>query len=187
MRKTFLTATVALMLLATAAFAGGGFGAACDGARGDRPGHKAQWNCDMGPGHGMGNRMGPGMRGHPGMGGGLLKWADKLELTDKQQEQFKKMQHAFQMEKIDREAELKKAAVTLKMLMHDDGAADSDVMKAIDDAARLRADMKKKQYLHHKEMMGILTSEQIEKMKELRLGSNVQPDRDAKGRRGFGR
>jgi Spy/CpxP family protein refolding chaperone len=135
----------------------------------------------------MGDRMGHGMRGHAGMGGGLLMWADKLELTDQQQEQLKKMQYTFQMEQIDREADMKKAGATLRMLMHDDGAAESEVLKAIDNVSDLRADLKKKQYLHRKQMMGILTPEQIEKIKELRPGPDVQRDGDTKGRRGFGR
>lgn len=187
MRKTFVTATVALMLLATAAFAGGGFRGDCGGARGDGFGYKAQQDCAMGPGHGMGHPRGHGMRGHEGMGGGLLMWADKLELTDKQQQQLRELQHTFQMEQIDREAGMKKAGATLRMLMHDDDAAEGDVLKAIDNVTDLRAEMKKQQYLHRKQMMAVLTPAQIEKIKELRPGPNVERDRDTKGRRGFGR
>ena len=186
MRKTFTATLAALMLLATAAFAGGGYGWECDGPHGGH-GPKAGWNDGGHRGCGPGDRMGPGMRGHRGLGGGLLGWADELELTDQQQEQLKKLQHDFQMARIDREAEMKKAAANARMLMHDDNAAKDDVLKAIDKVSSLRAEMKKQQYLHHQDVKNVLTSEQIDKLKELRPRSDVKPNRDAKGRRGFGR
>lgn len=138
-------------------------------------------------GHGM---MGPGMgrMGHGPMGPGqccmggdregrggdrpgierLMMLADKIGLTEQQRDQLKKMQVDFRMQMIDREADLKKAEVQLQSLMMDKNAPEAEVDRAIDDVARFRADVQKLKYSHHKQVRGVLTDEQFEKLQKMR-------------------
>ncbi len=132
-----------------------------------------------------GSRQAPGMcgPGHPPMGmhgagpeqcgdglriGMLLKLGDEINLTDAQRESLEKMQVEFRMQQIDLKAEVEKAAVRLRVLMRDDRAAETEVMRAIDEVARLKADKHKMQYTHRKQIRGLLTDQQIDKLKDLR-------------------
>jgi Spy/CpxP family protein refolding chaperone len=129
----------------------------------------------MGQGHGnphggdcgsMGERRGMKRRG-----GGirhLLMMADKIGLTDEQRDQLKSMQTEFQLDRIDRKAELQKATLKLRNLKRDPDASEGDVMGAIDEVSRLKAEMQKAGYKHHKLVKSVLTDEQTEKLKELR-------------------
>lgn len=156
-RVVILTALAALLLSGVAIAQPGGKG-----------------NCDMhgkmGRGHGGGHGMGQGQgmkmdTPGPGM---LLRMADELELTDQQKEQFKSKMTAFQAEKIDREADLKKAKVMLRAAMMNENPNATEVNSAIDEVARYEADLKKMKFKHHQEMRGLLTDAQQDKLKELR-------------------
>jgi len=163
MKKILIITTVALMALATMAVGqgqgrqgGGRFD--CDGPMGMQ-GHG---------GKGMHGHGGPGMKaGGPGIGM-LLQLEDELELTPAQVDQMKKMMSDFAFERIDRKAELEKAQVKLRMLMKDDGAAETKVNMAIDDVSRFRADMQKMRFSHMKQVKAVLTEEQTEKLETLR-------------------
>ena len=112
----------------------------------------------------------PGGPGHRGEGMGirhLLAVGDKINLTDKQQAKLEEMMVDFKLQSIDLKAETEKAQVALHALKRDD-AVEADVMRAIDDVARLRAEMKKMQYRHHQQVKAVLTEDQVDQLKELR-------------------
>ena len=119
-----------------------------------------------------GSCFSPGDRGSRGNHGDrighLLMIGDKIGLTDQQRDQFKQMKFDFQMQQIDRRAELKKAQLQLRTLMHDTDAVERDVMRMIDDVSQLKAEMQKMRYSHRQQIHGILTDEQVAKLKELR-------------------
>ncbi len=120
-----------------------------------------------GPGFGMGHFGGPGMRG--GMGAAMfLQFADKLELTDQQKAQLKKMQEDFQLHQIDSRAQLEKAEIKLRSLMTDDKSSEKDVLAGIDIVAGLRANMAKDRFTHMRQCRSVLTDKQLETLKQLR-------------------
>ncbi len=148
---------------------------------------------------------GPGMRGygdcrmgeqnHPGFGGHmkgrhqnerfgiqrLLRLGDELNLTDDQQTKLEDMMLKFQLEQVDKKAELKKEQIKLRTLMRDFDADEYAVSDGIDKVARLKADMKKMKYSNMKQARNILTDEQIDKLKTLR---NERRDKFQKGFQG---
>jgi len=114
-----------------------------------------------------GHRGGPGHRGE-GMGiHHLLAIGDEINLTDDQQAKLEKMMIEFKLQSIDMKAEIEKAKVAMHVLKRDD-AAEADVMRAIDDMARMKAEMHKMQYKHHQQAKAVLTTDQIDQLKQLR-------------------
>lgn len=111
-------------------------------------------------GHMMGKEM-PGLRM-------ILTVGDEINLTDEQRDRLEKMVVDFQIQKVDQEARVKKAKIRLKALMRDDDASESEVMSAIDEVGRLKAEMKKMHYHHFVEAKKALTGEQIDKLKQMR-------------------
>ncbi len=99
---------------------------------------------------------------------GILAFADEIELTGDQKDQLEALHLRFQKERIDKQAELKKAHVDLGALKRDDDAAESAVLSQIDVVGDLRTDMHKMKYSHRNEMKSVLTEDQISKLKELR-------------------
>jgi Spy/CpxP family protein refolding chaperone len=164
MKKTVIFLVVALLGLSATSFADPG----------RRGGSEQAWcrGQGMGPGPGMGagKVMHSGFGMHDGTPGirMLLLAADELELTEAQQKKLQAMMGDFQMERVDADADLKKAEIELKTLMMADDARDADVMAAIDKVADLKAELRKMQYLHRKEVKSVLTSEQIDKLDDLR-------------------
>jgi len=167
MKRTLIILTAALMALPLGLMAQGG--PACDGS-GPGP---------MGMGQGMGPGAGQGMRacapGHGKVGRfdgraiqGLLRNAEEIGLTEAQQNDLKKMAETFQLDRIDREAELDKAEVKLRGLMADDAAGESQVMAQIDQVSKLKADLQKMRYQHRTQVQNLLTEEQKTKLEELR-------------------
>ncbi len=140
--------------------------------QGKGPGMGHGMKCDMGPGKGM------GMRGH-----GIMAMAEELGLTDDQKEKISTIATEFRLKQVDRNASVKKAQITLKALMRSD-ADEGKVLAAIDEVARLKADVKKAQYSHHQQVKGLLTDEQVEKLKECRFDSKEFQFMGKPGRRG---
>jgi len=164
------------------------------------------------PGGGHGQRGHPGFHGQSGCQGfdgpgshhgqmghrdrmhGLLALADELELTQEQKDQLKEFRLDFKLKNVDRKAELEKAEIMLRKLMMDDDASESQVMRAIDEVSRLKADIHKARYTQRQAMKSVLTDEQQERVKELRMERRgdrqdfQKPDRRQKKRpgRGFG-
>lgn len=182
MKKVIIATVAVLLLLSVAAFTdpgdGGWFGCPLGQRLGDGPG--------MGQGMGMHPGMGSRMERHAGMGPRmLLVHADDLELTDAQKTQLETMATQFQLDKVDKQASLEKAQIQLRSLMMKGDAPQKDVDAAIDNCARLRADMQKMRYAHLQKAKGVLTAEQVDKLKELRTDrgkkrgfGNMRGDRD---------
>lgn len=155
MRKLTLTTLIALLALASFAVAQPG-----------GPGHGKCGHPGMGPGHGKG--MGMGMKdGFPGVRM-ILMFEDEINLTADQKAKLEQMMVNHRLERIDKKALVKKAQVKLRALMMDENAPESKVMAAIDEVARLKADMRKMQYRHHQAVRSVLTSDQIDKLQTLR-------------------
>jgi Spy/CpxP family protein refolding chaperone len=127
----------------------------------------------------------------PGMGrdfqgaGKLLQLADKLELTDKQIAEIKGQMEKNGLDRIDRQADLKKAELKLRHLQMND-ASDNEILAAIDKVGDLKTDLKKQQFIHRSEMKSILTETQQEKLKELRNERRGNCRTGGKGFRGQG-
>ncbi|NOY89149.1 MAG: periplasmic heavy metal sensor [FCB group bacterium] len=98
----------------------------------------------------------------------ILAMGDKLNLTDAQQQKLQEMMVNFQLERVDQKAQLEKAQIKLRALMRNNNAAENDVMAAIDNVAKLKAEMKKMAYRHMQEAKKILTQDQIDQLKQLR-------------------
>jgi Spy/CpxP family protein refolding chaperone len=149
MKRLLVVSLVLVFVLSSAAFA--------------QPGHGQKKCCDKSQ-HGMkaqGQHKGFGIKR-------LLKVGDELNLTDDQKDKLKSMATEFQLEKVDLEANIKKARIVLKDLMHDENASERDVFQAIDRVTTLKADMKKMQYGHMKSAKNVLSDEQKDKLKSLR-------------------
>jgi Spy/CpxP family protein refolding chaperone len=173
MKKGIITLMAVALLIPLATFAqpGPGDGPFCPQGRG------------MGQGPGMARQHGPGsmgqgrhMKGRGGRGfgddqpqlGRILMMADELGLSEQQRGQLRQMQTDFRMQMIDREAEVEKAEINLRSLMMDKDAPEVDVDRAIDNVARFRADVQKLRYSHRKQMRGVLTADQLNKLQKMR-------------------
>lgn len=121
-------------------------------------GHQGMGQMGM---HGGGGGHGPGM-GH------LMAMGDELGLTDDQRDKIEALVIDHKLAQIDRRAAMQKAKVQLHVLMRDDDASESAVMKQIDKLSDLRADMQKSKYTHRKSIHAVLTAEQLDKVKKLR-------------------
>jgi Spy/CpxP family protein refolding chaperone len=112
--------------------------------------------------------QGMGMRdGRPGVQM-ILAAADDIKLTDEQKARLEKMLVDFQLAKVDQRARVKKAGIRLRALKRDKSANENEVLSAIDEVARMKADLHKMRYRHQREIHNLLTDEQIDKLKELR-------------------
>ncbi len=130
------------------------------GGHGDRPG----WCHPDKPG----SVGGMGMRDGMSKVRMILAAADDIKLTDEQKARLEKMQVDFQLAKVDQRAKVKKAGIRLRALKRDKSANENEVMAAIDEVARMKADLHKMRYRHQREIHNLLTDEQIDKLKELR-------------------
>jgi Spy/CpxP family protein refolding chaperone len=110
--------------------------------------------------------------GGSGGGGGCSKMGfflcckKELELTDKQVTDLKAIKMDFQKGKIRKEADLKIAQLELKGLMHDDDAPIKDMEAKMKAAAKLKVDMKLSHIKAFRKAKGLMTPEQLEKIKK---------------------
>jgi Spy/CpxP family protein refolding chaperone len=164
MKKTTLIAVVVVTMLTSLALAQPGPGAQGQCPFGNVPGSGRQFNgMDRGGMHGMHMQ-----KGEPGIQM-ILNMSDELALTADQKTKLEKMKSDFAMERIDRQAALEKAQVKLRGLMSDDNASETNVNMAIDEVARLKADLQKMRFNHHKQVQATLTDEQTAKLKDFRM------------------
>ena len=156
MRKLMSLTLAALLVMSSVALA--------------QPGWGGRGHCDS-PGwhHPERPRLGQGMGMRDGMPGVqmILAAADDIKLTDEQKARLEKMQVDFQLAKVDQRAKVKKAGIRLRALKHDESANENEVMAAIDEVARMKADLHKMRYRHQRGIHNLLTDEQIDKLKEL--------------------
>ncbi|PKK84449.1 MAG: hypothetical protein CVT49_03750 [candidate division Zixibacteria bacterium HGW-Zixibacteria-1] len=151
MKKALIIAVAALALLAAFAVAD--------------PGHRGRGDSDMA--RGMGERgMGHGADGFfgPGM---LLKAADEIGLDDGQKAKISQMAEQFGLERIDKKAALDKAELELRHMRMND-AADNEILSQMDKVGKLKTEMQKMKFSHRQAVKGVLTEQQIDKLKELR-------------------
>jgi Spy/CpxP family protein refolding chaperone len=127
-----------------------------------------QKGCGQGMGQGMG-MFGQGRRGHGDRGPEcILGMVKELELTDQQVAQIKKLRSDFELQQVDRHAEMQKAQIRLRELKNEPKSAESDVLAQIEKVGQLRIQNQKAMYSHHRAMQNVLTEEQRTKLKELR-------------------
>ena len=98
----------------------------------------------------------------------LLMVGEDIKLTDVQREKLETMMTDFQMESIDLKAKIEKAQLMFQTLKQREDAVEADVMRSIDDAARLEAEMQKLRYRHHQQARSVLTDEQVKQLQQLR-------------------
>ena len=92
-----------------------------------------------------------GRRGHLKQVGGigmLLHHSEDFNLTEAQEDKLLKKQLEFELEKVDLEAAVKKAKITLRALMRDVNAAEPHVMAAIDQLAAAEGNLRKMRFNH---------------------------------------
>jgi Spy/CpxP family protein refolding chaperone len=116
----------------------------------------------------MGMHGGGDGGGHGAGIGRLLAMGDELGLTDDQRDKIESLMTDHKLTQIDRRAAMQKAKVQLHVLMRDDDASESAVLKQIDKLSDLRADMQKSKYTHRKSIHSVLTAEQLDKVKKLK-------------------
>ena len=129
-----------------------------------------------GGGAGSGSGDGP-MAGSMRNGGGvgmLIASAEKFGLSGDQVKKLEGMKHDFQMEKVDVQAAVYKAKLRLQRLMKDPGAAEGDVMAAIDAVAAAEGDVRKMRYRHLKAARGTLQGDQMSKVMDHALAMDHQ-------------
>ncbi|MCP4703359.1 MAG: hypothetical protein GY865_02015 [candidate division Zixibacteria bacterium] len=127
----------------------------------------------------------PEMGGHFGGAGKLLRLADELELNDKQISEIKGNMEKNGFDRIDRQAELKKAKLKLRHLKMNE-ASDNEILSAIETVGKLQTEMKKMRFIHRSEMNSILTDAQQDKLKELKKAFRGACKPGGKGSRGRG-
>jgi len=117
--------------------------------------------------------------------GRLLQLADKLDLTDQQVAEIKEKMEKSGLERIDKQAELKKAKLKLRHLKMND-APDNEILSAIEKVGKLQTEMRKQRFMHRSQMKDILTEAQQEKLKELRQEFRGNRRAGCKGYRSHG-
>jgi len=148
MRKTITTTLAILMLMASVAIA--------------QSGPRSSGLCSGDGPHGFGHHGMMGQRGDM-----LLQAADKIGLSEEQIEKIQNLQIAHSLAMVDKKAELEKAQIKLRVLRRDNESLDK-VNVAIDNFNRLKAGIQKTKYAHQQEVHGLLTEEQLDKLKEFR-------------------
>ena len=154
MRKVIVI-LMALVLIAPAAVLAGRPHQGRDLCGPGRAGFGGPGGKGIGPGHHLGIEL-------------ILRHADEINLTDEQETELEKLQFDFQMQRIDQKAQIEKAEIQLRRLVHDEEAAEREVMKQIDEVAGLRAGMHKMRYSHRRQFRTVLEEEQLDKLKEMR-------------------
>ena len=132
---------------------------------------------------GTGAERGGSLRQMGGVGF-LLRTAEEHNLTELQQENLCQMQTRFELEKVDKEAALRKAKIIFRAVARDHDAAEQDVLDAIDKVAACEADLRKMRYYHLKAAHAQLDADQLDglkKMHQQRLRNKVKAFRQLTG------
>ncbi len=163
MKKTYVLLMVVLLISASIMAQPHMMGERdCDAPRPPRHEGMCAQSCD---GHGMGMK---GKHGQAPMMRIALRFADEIGLTDEQREQIEKARFKHKMSMIDLKADVARAKLQVKALTRDDDANEVEVMRAIDQVAKAKAEMAKMKYKNRKKMKSILTDQQRAKLTELR-------------------
>ena len=98
----------------------------------------------------------------------LIYKAEKLELTDKQVEELRKLQKELKHYRVDKEGELDSVKMELTKLEKDDKGSLEDIKKAIFKIYTVKADLKYTQIESNRKALDILTKKQKAKLKEIK-------------------
>jgi len=116
-----------------------------------------------------------GMRMHDGggsmgmmMGGGLLRLADELDLTDAQRDKLQTLGDDLARKQIRMRADLAIARLDLAKLMRADAPTQADVDAKVNAVTRLQGDMMKANFAARLDARKVLTAEQRKKLEDLR-------------------
>lgn len=111
----------------------------------------------------------PGMMRSGGMSAErILAHADELELTDEQTERVRSAQRQDRRAAIERDAAIEVAELDLQELLADEPAADLSAVEAkMMDIARMRVQARMAELQLRRELEGILTAEQSDKLEDL--------------------
>jgi len=123
------------------------------------------------------NQRTSGRRGHLKQVGGigmLLHHSEDFNLTEEQEEKLLQKQTEFELEKVDLEAAVKKAKITLRALMRDVHAKEPQVMTAIDRLAAAEGNLRKMRYSHLKAGRTVLNESQRTHLQKFHLQQSRQ-------------
>ncbi|MBD3232939.1 MAG: hypothetical protein GF315_04370 [candidate division Zixibacteria bacterium] len=163
-----LTLTITALVILTFAFANLGYAqqgrmmnADCDGPgmMHNRGGH----GCCDGPGFGHGSGHGDGF------GPGICMFADELELSDQQKDDIHNIRIATHKKLVDYKADLEKAKIEMKELWYDGVPSENQVNKLIDRISDIKTEMKKLQVSAKIKTMNVLTEDQRDELREMRM------------------
>jgi Spy/CpxP family protein refolding chaperone len=146
----------------------GGCGAMCGAMGGGKGG------CAMGGGMGLGQRAGMGMGRGMGMGQGPGMFGhmmQALDLSDAQREKLAAIHDRQQRRDIQARADLEIARLDLRKAMGAEKPEAFAINTQIDRVARLRSDMAKAHVASLLEARALLTPEQQQQMREMRMKS----------------
>lgn len=126
----------------------------------------------QGIGGGMGGGMGPGHGMGMGLGFGPF-WLDgnaveELSLSEKQIDQLETLHNAKQQDRIDLEADMKKAHLAFHNVMRQDDVTEAAAKKAADQVVKAQGKMMYAQIEFQFAVRSILSADQYEKLQDLR-------------------
>jgi Spy/CpxP family protein refolding chaperone len=141
---------------------------------------------DMGSGMGMGRGMMKGCCGDDGMGPGMgmccnLLDCKELNLTKEQVQKIKDINFAHKNAMIDLKAALEKAQLRMGQQMRDDSPDKAKALAAVKEVSAAKAQMAEARITHMFNLRGVLTTEQLEKVKACRDGGMCGGKGEAKG------
>jgi Spy/CpxP family protein refolding chaperone len=109
------------------------------------------------------------------------RMADKLKLTDQQQEQLDNLRLQLQKDLVQKQADLKLARLDLKEIMMKTPIDEKAALKKQDQISSIRADIAKAKLQHIIAASKVLTADQLAQWKKMRRGMG---ERRGHGRRG---
>jgi Spy/CpxP family protein refolding chaperone len=92
--------------------------------------------------------------------GSREKFSDKLNLTEKQEDQIAALRSDFQLKMIDLNADLQKLELKLKAKVHTDDPDRNAIHKAVDKISEKEGEIQKLRLDHRLEVRSLLTDEQ---------------------------
>jgi protein CpxP len=114
---------------------------------------------------------------------GLGRMADKLNLSDQQQEQLENLKLQFDKDIIQKRADLKMARLDLKEIMMKTPIDEKAALKKQDQISSIRADIARTRLQHMIAAGKVLTADQLAQWKKMRRGMG---ERQGRGRKAGG-
>jgi Spy/CpxP family protein refolding chaperone len=114
---------------------------------------------------------------------GLGRMANRLDLTDQQQEQLENLRLQFDKSMVQKQADLKTARLDLREVMGKTPIDEKAALKKQDQISSIKADIARARLQHMIDASKVLTADQLAKWKKMRRGFG---ERRGHGRRGGG-